>query len=167
MEKSKKKLANGLIVGAGIGYAVVYPFHQSFTGGLLSSGLSAALVGGLADAFAITGLFRVPMKLNFLKRCYSTIRTEVIPRNREKFISTLVNMVQDDLLSKESLKQYLKKMESEDIAHFVEVVIKNNLNHVKLSPYIAVIRDFSLKNGYEEHVIRFIRNFFIIKERRV
>ncbi|WP_170291782.1 DUF445 domain-containing protein [Heliobacterium mobile] len=59
----------------------------------------AALVGGIADWFAITALFRRPLGFPW--------HTELIPRNREKTIEAIVKVVEKDLLSAEVLKNRL------------------------------------------------------------
>lgn len=60
----------------------------------------AALVGGLADWFAVTALFRKPLGWPY--------HTALIPRNREKMVETLVAMVQNELLSENLLRQKIQ-----------------------------------------------------------
>ncbi len=59
----------------------------------------AALVGGIADWFAVTALFRRPLGFSW--------HTALIPRSRDKIIAALAGAVQNELLSKESIKQRL------------------------------------------------------------
>jgi uncharacterized membrane-anchored protein YjiN (DUF445 family) len=59
----------------------------------------AALVGGIADWFAVTALFRKPLGFAW--------HTALIPRSRDKIIAALAGAVQNELLSKESIKQRL------------------------------------------------------------
>lgn len=96
----KANIALGLSVA---GLAVAYPFQSSFWGGLLTSGCSAALVGGLADWFAVNALFRRPLGIPAGK----VFRTEIIPRNRERIFQALSSMVEKELLSQETLKSKL------------------------------------------------------------
>ncbi len=58
------------------------------------------MIGGIADWFGITALLRKPLGIPF--------RTEIIPRNREKLFSALVSMVENELLSKDVLRQKLE-----------------------------------------------------------
>ncbi|MEL1133772.1 DUF445 domain-containing protein [Desulfitobacterium sp. THU1] len=92
-----------------LGLAIVYPFQGSFWGGLLTSGCTAALVGGLADWFAVKALFRRPLGI----RPGKVFRTEIIPRNRERIFQALTDMVENELLSREALQ---KKLETYDFA---------------------------------------------------
>nr|WP_243236955.1 DUF445 domain-containing protein [Heliobacterium chlorum] len=78
-----------------------YPFHASFAGGLIASTCSAALIGGLADWFAVTALFRKPLGIPF--------RTEIIPRNRERIFEALIHMVEGELLTRDNIKEQLNR----------------------------------------------------------
>lgn len=63
----------------------------------LRFGLEGALVGGLADWFAVTALFGKPLGIGW--------HTALIPRNREKFILALRNLVENELLSMTTCKK--------------------------------------------------------------
>src|SRR5665648_1284569 len=77
--------ANLTLAGISLGFFLSYPFHGSFVGGLISSGCSAGMIGGLADWFAVTALFRRPLGI----RPGKIIRTEIIPQNRERIFAAL------------------------------------------------------------------------------
>jgi uncharacterized membrane-anchored protein YjiN (DUF445 family) len=62
----------------------------------------ASLVGGIADWFAVTALFRKP--LGFI-----SFHTELIPRNRNALIQGVANMVEEHLLSADQLRKQLEK----------------------------------------------------------
>ena len=61
---------------------------------LLSAAFEAALVGGLADWFAVTALFRHPLGLPIP-------HTAIIPARRQKIVEGIVSMVEDEWLSPE------------------------------------------------------------------
>src|SRR4051812_23262707 len=61
---------------------------------VLTAGFEAALVGGLADWFAVTALFRHPLGLPIP-------HTAIIPARRAKIIESIVAMVEEDWLSPE------------------------------------------------------------------
>ena len=63
----------------------------------------ASLVGGIADWFAVTALFRKP--LGFI-----SFHTELIPRNRNALIQGVANMVEEHLLSADQLRKQLEKV---------------------------------------------------------
>src|SRR5260370_2830212 len=60
--------------------------------GFVRAGAEASLVGGLADWFAVTALFRHPLGLPIP-------HTAVIPARKAKIIESIVNMVENDWLS--------------------------------------------------------------------
>lgn len=64
---------------------------------LISFVLETALIGGIADWFAVTALFQKPLGWPF--------HTALIPKNREKVIKSIGNMVQHDLLSLKLINQ--------------------------------------------------------------
>ncbi|WP_237690926.1 DUF445 domain-containing protein [Paenibacillus caui] len=71
----------------------------------------AGLVGALADLFAITALFRHPLGLKILPH------TAIIPKNRDKLVDGVVSMVEEQLLSKNMLKEKAQEY------HLVELAI--------------------------------------------
>lgn len=62
----------------------------------------AALIGGVADWFAVTALFRRPLGIAF--------HTAIIPRNREKIVQAIAYMVQEEFLSRQSIQRHLQKL---------------------------------------------------------
>lgn len=122
----KANLALGL---SALGLTIAFPFQSHFWGGLLTSGCSAALVGGLADWFAVKALFRRPLGV----RPGRIFRTEIIPRNRERIFQALTDMVEKELLSQEAMKQ---KLETYD---FSAPVLKawDTLGEERLQPIVA------------------------------
>ncbi|KJR45847.1 hypothetical protein UF75_3762 [Desulfosporosinus sp. I2] len=102
-KRNNTQTANLTLGGITLGFLFSYPFHGSFIGGLISSGCSAGMIGGLADWFAVTALFRRPLGI----RTGKVLRTEIIPHNRERIFAALANMVQHELLSQDVLRRKL------------------------------------------------------------
>ncbi len=88
---SKKTQATSLLCLMVVGFIFTYN-RENFWLILLNHGFLAAVIGGLADWFAITALFRKP--LGFI-----SFRTEVLPRNRERIMNELVDFIGKDLLN--------------------------------------------------------------------
>lgn len=59
--------------------------------------MEAALVGGIADWFAITAIFKKPLGFPY--------HTAVIPRHREQMIRAIREIIDQDLLTAESIKK--------------------------------------------------------------
>lgn len=71
----------------------------------MAGAFEAGLVGGLADWFAVTALFRHPLGIPIP-------HTALLPNNREKMTEALVTMVQNNLLNKESIVDKLKEIQA-------------------------------------------------------
>lgn len=97
---SKKSQATFVLCLMAIGFVCTYPLN-SFWGNLLNHGFLAALIGGLADWFAVTALFRKP--LGFI-----SYRTEILPRNRERIMDEIVSFIGRDLLNPQYIISNLK-----------------------------------------------------------
>lgn len=80
--------------------------------------MEAGLVGGVADWFAITAIYRKPLGISF--------HTALIPRNRDKIIDVTAGFVEKELLSSESIKQKIEKNNIGD--KLIENIIKNEKN---------------------------------------
>jgi uncharacterized membrane-anchored protein YjiN (DUF445 family) len=104
----------------GAGFVSMLPF-QSYTGAKLMAGaFEAGLVGGLADWFAVTALFRHPLGIPIP-------HTALLPRNRAKMTEALVTMVQNNLLNKESIVDKLKEIQAaERILDFAEKGLRSS-----------------------------------------
>ncbi|MEN1989717.1 DUF445 domain-containing protein [Paenibacillus hubeiensis] len=100
MKKSKhtKTAAAWSLVVMGAGFAASLPFQGSIAGKLLVGSFEAGLVGGLADWFAVTALFRHPLGIPIP-------HTALLPKNRAKMTEGLVSAVENNLLNKESITE--------------------------------------------------------------
>ncbi|MBI3784324.1 MAG: DUF445 domain-containing protein [Deltaproteobacteria bacterium] len=75
---------------------------------LAIAGFDAAMVGGLADWFAVTALFRHPLGLPIP-------HTAIIPMRRAKIVEGIVSMVQDEWLSPSVIAARLQRLSFSDI----------------------------------------------------
>lgn len=100
-EKNTRKMATvSLVVMAGgfLGSLLLpdTPFYR-----ILSGGFEAGLVGGLADWFAVTALFRHPMGIPIP-------HTSLLLKNRNRIVESLIAAMETELLNKESIQKKLK-----------------------------------------------------------
>ncbi len=110
MTKTEKKsyyLAKISLGVMGAGFLITMPFQGSYIGGLLQGGFEAGLVGGLADWFAVTALFRHPLGMPIP-------HTALLPKNRDRIIDSLVSMIENDWLTKESIQEKIKQIKLAD-----------------------------------------------------
>ena len=66
----------------------------------------AALIGGIADWFAVTALFKKPLGISW--------HTEIVPRNREQIIEKVSQMVGQELLSQDSIRTWIAGLKPAD-----------------------------------------------------
>ncbi|WP_160673088.1 DUF445 domain-containing protein [Clostridium sp. C8-1-8] len=100
--KTYQKASISLVIML-IGFIATIFFNNNSIIFLLQSGFEAGLVGGLADWFAVTALFRHPLGVPIP-------HTALLPKNRERITMALVSIVKDDLLSKASVIQRVEKI---------------------------------------------------------
>lgn len=178
---SNRYLATGTLGVTSLAYFAALPYESSFYGGLAVSTFGAAMVGGLADWFAVSALFRKPLGVPW--------RTAVIPRNRQRLMSVIVQMVQEELLSKESIKQrieaydipkvvlsyiderggartlkrmvhkllsdMLEKVNPDEAGRFIAEYVRRDAGTIRLSPLIRSIGEWSVQTGYDHRIINF------------
>ncbi|ALF11258.1 DUF445 domain-containing protein [Parageobacillus thermoglucosidasius] len=101
--KKSKRLASFSLAVMGAGFVATIPFQGSHLGNLLQGGFEAGLVGGLADWFAVTALFRHPLGVPIP-------HTALLPKNRQRITKALVSTLENDWLSKESIRSKIKQI---------------------------------------------------------
>jgi len=182
MKQTNKHKATVTLIFVTAGYLASYPFQCTFAGGLLTGGFGAAMVGGLADWFAVSALFRRPLGISF--------RTAVIPRNRERIFATIIEMVQNQLLTAENIGQtldrfdmtdmllryweehggrkdvqdmltriagdMLQQTDAQELARILEKMIRRGANRVEVAPLVAEALDWSVRNGYDKKIAKFL-----------
>ncbi|MBH0319215.1 DUF445 domain-containing protein [Bacillus cereus] len=101
----KTKYIAGISLGVmGVGFAASIPFQGTIAGEIIQGGFEAGLVGGLADWFAVTALFRHPMGIPIP-------HTALLPKNRKRVTKGLINTLENEWLTKESITNKVKEMQ--------------------------------------------------------
>ncbi|MCQ6280702.1 DUF445 domain-containing protein [Bacillus sp. EB600] len=86
------------------GFVGTMPIQDSLWGIILQGGFEAGLVGGLADWFAVTALFRHPLGIPIP-------HTALLPKNRTKITKKITSMLENDWLTKESIKEKISTVQ--------------------------------------------------------
>lgn len=111
----KKGLATAVLAASAAGAAGFGWLASSaggFLPGLLAHGCLAATIGGLADWFAVTAIFRKPLGISY--------RTEILRRNRPRIMRALAEFAGSDLLSREHVMESLSRQDfSEMLARYL------------------------------------------------
>jgi uncharacterized membrane-anchored protein YjiN (DUF445 family) len=103
-----KRTATGFLAAAAAIYVATYFISNGGSGvlGFVRAGAEAAMVGGLADWFAVTALFRRPLHLPIP-------HTAIIPRQKDEIATKLGGFVTANFLTPELMSRHL------DDAHLV------------------------------------------------
>ncbi|MFT8352873.1 DUF445 domain-containing protein [Clostridium saccharoperbutylacetonicum] len=187
-----KNLANKILVSLFLGFGIITLFRifilDNFTVRMLSFTIEAALVGGIADWFAVTALFNKPLGFPW--------HTAIIPKNRDKVIESVSVMVESELLSPKFLEGKIKgihiidsliayidkhdtkksiakliakygqeamgKINSNKIASYIEAFLKNKIKSTKISPKLKMLVDWTIKNGEYDNFLETIINGLIV-----
>ncbi|MCM3567938.1 DUF445 domain-containing protein [Neobacillus mesonae] len=186
MEKPKKNsrhLATLSLAVMAAGFIITIPLEPSLWKTILQGGFEAGLVGGLADWFAVTALFRHPLGVPIP-------HTALLPKNREKITSKIISMLENDWLTKESIRAkinsfqitekllaivekeihteavkknsihiihyFLNTIDVKKIAPIIEKELKERLYEVEIRNYLPKLIDqISLRN-YDEKTLDYI-----------
>lgn len=92
--------ANYFLVGSAVLFALVWLgsfWEQAFWYEALYWASQSALIGSVADWFAVSALFRKPLGIPF--------HTALIPRNRDRLIQGVIGLVETKLLTKDRCHQ--------------------------------------------------------------
>ncbi len=191
--KKMKAVATAMLVLVFLGSLVTWNFRTSFTGGLFFAAFEAALVGALADWFAVVALFRHPLGLKFIPH------TAIIPNNRDRIIEGIVKIVENDWLSQEFLaakvqaypfvdslaaalasdevrrgveetaqsisSNIIRNLDPADISEFIHVMLADNLDSIQFSPRLVQNVEDVVKELYSEDVIRLVLDWGIASTR--
>lgn len=100
-----KRRATGLLVLMGVVFVVAWSLEPAYPWlGYVRATAEAGLVGGVADWFAITALFRHPLNIPIP-------HTAIIPQRKDRIGRSLGNFVQNNFLSPEVLGAKLRAAE--------------------------------------------------------
>ncbi|UHJ48922.1 DUF445 domain-containing protein [Bacillus paranthracis] len=178
------KYIAGISLGVmGVGFAASIPFQGSVAGEIIQGGFEAGLVGGLADWFAVTALFRHPMGIPIP-------HTALLPKNRKRVTKGLINTLENEWLTKESITNKVKEMQlaqmvlqiaeremqsdavkkgivtiaekaivsidTEKLAVIIEIELKTYLHTMNTSNILQVLVDQLVVQEYDEKTLDYI-----------
>lgn len=178
------KYIAGISLGVmGVGFAASIPFQGTVAGEIIQGGFEAGLVGGLADWFAVTALFRHPLGIPIP-------HTALLPKNRKRVTKGLVSTLENEWLTKESITSKVKEMQlaqmvlqiaekelqsdavkkgivtiaekaivtidTEKLAVIIEKELKTYLHTTNTSNILQVLVDQLVVQEYDEHTLDYI-----------
>lgn len=129
-QQRRTHIADYILIIAALCVLFSFPFEDFFWGGLLSHLSAAALIGGLADWYAVTALFHKPLGISF--------KTELIPKSKERIAETARHMIESEILTVSNMYSVLKNhpvleasltyLQSKEGFHSAERVLGQILN---------------------------------------
>lgn len=150
-------------------FLISLALHLQFPSALWTEGLlmvsEAALVGGVADWFAVTALFRKPLGFPY--------HTAILPRRRDSLIRAITVMVQKEFFSRRKifrhieqihllpmLQAFLHRKETEDqltgtVLHFIRAAFLRKNNKKAITYLSARLKQLLLREDPSELMNRF------------
>jgi uncharacterized membrane-anchored protein YjiN (DUF445 family) len=99
-----KRLATGMLVVVALLWLLSASQGQTGLWGWVGAFAEAAMIGALADWFAVVALFRHPLGVPIP-------HTAILPRNKERVANTLAAFVRDRFLDTQSLRARIRKFD--------------------------------------------------------
>ena len=158
LERSKRFATIALIVAVVawfilIAVAKLFPEHAWFIH-ILMLGAEAGVVGGLADWYAITVLFRNPFgKIPIPK--FLKDHTEIIPRNKARIAESMGKFVQENFLSPQVVR---KSLNNTDLSLAIGKWLANPKNNSQVVDVIQQTLPKIFEFVGQEQIGRFIQN---------
>jgi len=179
----RRNMANKVLAGFFILFVLAsvlkYFYKGSLAVQLLSFVTEAAVVGGVADWFAVTALFRKPLGFSW--------HTALITRHRGRVISAMADMIEYELLSIQSIKERVDKIcfvsllidwvenndgklllknlfskhsgdvlagiDGEALVLYLDDMLKSKVRKIMLAPHIKIATKWAVEhNKYEQAV---------------
>ena len=102
--RPKRRLALAVLLAAAVVAVAIVPFRATWWGGWILAIAEAGIVGGLADWFAVTAIFRRPLGLPIP-------HTGLIPANWELLARRVGTMVGDRVLTREYVAREIDRLD--------------------------------------------------------
>jgi hypothetical protein len=149
--KRYKTLATGLFILMAVTFiamTILQKQNHSHWIGYIRAFSEAAMVGALADWFAVTALFNYPLGLKIP-------HTNLIENSKEKIGDNLGNFVVDNFLSPQNIRPYIQKLK---ISVYVgDWLSKERNQDVLINELSSILKDIINKLD-DESVVNFISN---------
>ncbi|MDB5791854.1 MAG: hypothetical protein JWQ80_1878 [Massilia sp.] len=147
LDKSKR-LALGFFIGAALLFVLSFFLPQTWWTGLLKAFSEAAMVGALADWFAVVALFkRVPIPI-------VSRHTNIIPNNKVKIADNLALFVREKFLDTDSIVKLIQK---HDPARKVADWLVKPANTEHMGGYLVKVAGWMLDFTEDSAIQNFMR----------
>jgi len=179
--KRMKRLATGLLVAMAVLFVVSSLLAPSFPAlGIVEAFAEAAMIGALADWFAVTALFRHPLGLPIP-------HTAIVPTRKNEIGRALARFIRDHFLTREAIAGRLERadivsragawlekernarllsrdasvaldwlmraVDSDDLRHAIRTGVREALEHVPVHLALATLLDVALAGNHGQRLI--------------
>jgi uncharacterized membrane-anchored protein YjiN (DUF445 family) len=175
-----KAVAVGLLVAAAVVYVIATSAGGEGTWGYVQAFAEAAMVGALADWFAVTALFRHPLRIPIP-------HTAIIPRRKDQIGRSLGDFVESNFLTQEvlgerlaqanigdrlghwlaepvnarrvsealgdALKGTLEVLDDKEVQHGLEGVVRRRVRATPAAPLVGKAVDLSVEGGHHQRLL--------------
>lgn len=146
--RRRRGVATGLLLFAAVVFVGAQFFPATFATRLASAAAEAALVGGLADWFAVTALFRRPLGLPIP-------HTALIPTRKDEIGRALGNFVRDNFLDPQLVIQRLRAdNRALQLAHWLDSARAADFAAERVLDIVPLI----LERSRDQDIRRFVGN---------
>ncbi|MBW5448044.1 DUF445 family protein [Cohnella sp. CFH 77786] len=135
-------LAGASLALMACGFTVTLFLPDSVFVQLLRGGFEAGLVGGVADWFAVTALFRHPFGIPIP-------HTSLLLRNKDRIVQSLVSAMENELLNKRSIENKLRNVPllSNAASFLTRNLRKRSVRTEMLDAAIGMLREFPIERS--------------------
>lgn len=135
--------ADTTLLCAALFFLMAVGFKITFPGNVFAEGFlfvtEAALVGGIADWFAVTALFKKPLGFPF--------HTAILPRRRKDFVKASVVMVQQEFFSRRTI--FKKLGDFKLMPRIVNYLAKDSTRKMIVDELFNVVKKFAAAQNKE------------------
>lgn len=181
-----RRLATGLLVAMAILFVVTKPLQGRYPWlSFVTAFAEAAMVGALADWFAVTALFRSPLGLPIP-------HTAIIPRNKDRIGDSLSNFLEHNFITQEVIREELRPIdfagaaagwlaqpensraisrqivhgipallrvvEDDDVRQFMHSRLSSAMKHTKFAPALAEILKVLVASNHHQALFNHMIN---------
>jgi uncharacterized membrane-anchored protein YjiN (DUF445 family) len=175
-----KIVALGLLVAAAVVYVVATTAGGEGTWGYVQAFAEAAMVGALADWFAVTALFRHPLRIPIP-------HTAIIPKRKDQIGRSLGDFVESNFLTTEvlgerlaqanvgarlghwlaepdnarrvseglgdAMKGTLEVLDDDEVQHGLEGAVRRRVRSTPAAPLVGKVIDLSVEGGHHQRLL--------------
>jgi len=139
MKKNNRYLANSFLFLTFIAYVIATYFKNQYNWlGYVIAFAEAGMIGGIADWFAVTALFKHPLGLKIP-------HTAIIPNSKDKIGKNISNFIRENFLSESYLRENIEKYPVSEKMGIFLLQQKKSVNNLVINVIKEILKTFSLE----------------------